>query len=63
MYSVQELQEVKLVDGTFTPSESMDVISHLINAKINFHKMLQKANCLINCHKKGKRKLIYIDFK
>ena len=39
MYAVKELQQVKLVDGTFTPSESLDVISHLINAKINFHKI------------------------
>ena len=39
MYSVQESQEVKLVNGTFSPSESMDVISHLVNAKINFHKI------------------------
>ena len=32
------IQKIKLVDGPFTPSEASDVISALIDEKINFHK-------------------------
>ena len=32
-------QKIKLVDGAFTPSEASDVISALIDEKINFHKI------------------------
>lgn len=32
-------QEVQLVDGTFTVSEARDIISALIDQKINFHKV------------------------
>ncbi len=42
----QELKKTKknqktinLVDGTFTPSEASDVITALIDEKINFHKI------------------------
>ncbi|UWX55672.1 hypothetical protein NYZ99_04270 [Maribacter litopenaei] len=30
---------IQLVDGTFTPSEASDVITALIDEKINFHKI------------------------
>ena len=33
------IQKVQLVEGKFTPSEASDVISSLINEKINFHKL------------------------
>ena len=32
-------QTIQLVDGTFTPSEALDVITSLIDQKINFHKL------------------------
>ena len=32
-------QKVNLVEGTFTPSEAMDVVTALIREKINFHKI------------------------
>jgi hypothetical protein len=32
-------QKIKLVEGQFTPSEAVDVISALIDEKINFHKL------------------------
>lgn len=32
-------QNVQLVDGTFTPSEAYDLMSSLIDQKINFHKL------------------------
>ncbi|MHA7864008.1 hypothetical protein [Flagellimonas marinaquae] len=34
-----EQKTIQLVDGTFTPSEANDVISALIDEKINFHKI------------------------
>ncbi len=32
-------QKIQLVKGEFTPSEASDVITSLINEKINFHKI------------------------
>lgn len=32
-------RKIQLVDGTFTPMEASDVITALINEKINFHKI------------------------
>mgnify|MGYP001031066931 FL=1 len=32
-------QEVRLVDGTFTPIQAADIVSSLIEQKINFHKV------------------------
>jgi len=32
-------QKIQLVDGKFTPSEASDVITSLIDEKINFHKI------------------------
>lgn len=39
-----KVQNVRLVDGEFTPVQAIDIISSLINQKINFHKVenLQK---------------------
>mgnify|MGYP006308321837 CR=1 FL=1 len=39
-----EKQNVKLVDGTFTPVQASDVISSLIDKKINFHKVENLQN-------------------
>jgi hypothetical protein len=36
---VTDQRKIQLVDGTFTPAEASDVISALINEKINFHKI------------------------
>ncbi|MDF0707848.1 hypothetical protein [Flagellimonas okinawensis] len=32
-------RKIQLVDGTFTPTEASDVITALIDEKINFHKI------------------------
>lgn len=32
-------QKIQLVEGQFTPSEASDVVTALINEKINFHKL------------------------
>lgn len=39
------IQKVQLVEGTFTPSEAADVISALIQEKINFHKLQRISRC------------------
>lgn len=36
-------QKIQLVDGTFTPSEALDVINGLLDEKINFHKLQRLA--------------------
>lgn len=51
-------RKIQLVDGTFTPTEASDVITALIDEKINFHKIqrlkiwegnhLSKTNMLDN---------------
>ena len=33
------MQEVKLVNGTFTPSEARDIVSGIIDKQINFYKL------------------------
>lgn len=38
-------QKVQLVEGGFTASEAMDVISSLIEQKINFHKLQRLSVC------------------
>ncbi len=40
----KEMQKVKLVDGTFTPIQASDVVSSLIDKKINFHKVENLQN-------------------
>lgn len=32
-------QEIKLIDGHFTPSEAGDIINSVLDVKINFHKL------------------------
>ena len=32
-------QQIRLVDGEFTPSEALDIIGALLDQKINFHKL------------------------
>jgi hypothetical protein len=39
MLLTEVLQKVQLVEGTFTPSQASDVISALIEEKINYHKI------------------------
>lgn len=34
-----EKKEVKLIDGDFTPSQAFDILSALIDQKINYHKI------------------------
>ncbi|MHA7831537.1 MAG: hypothetical protein ACX93O_10585 [Flagellimonas sp.] len=34
-----EQRKIQLVDGTFTPTEASDVMTALIDEKINFHKI------------------------
>ena len=41
----QTEQKIQLVEGTFTPSEASDVISALIDEKINFHKLQRISMC------------------
>ncbi|MFD2100509.1 hypothetical protein [Flagellimonas iocasae] len=36
---VTDQRKIQLVDGIFTPTEASDVITALINEKINFHKI------------------------
>jgi len=43
--SLEHDQSIQLVDGTFTPSEAHDVITALIDQKINFHKLQRIAQC------------------
>ncbi|RDY59526.1 hypothetical protein [Flagellimonas nanhaiensis] len=38
-------QRIQLVDGSFTASEALDVITSLLNEKINFHKLQRLAWC------------------
>jgi hypothetical protein len=38
-------QKVNLVEGTFTASEALDVVSSLIDQKINFHKLQRLSWC------------------
>ncbi len=38
-------QKIQLVDGTFTPSETADIVLALLNEKINFHKLQRISWC------------------
>jgi hypothetical protein len=53
----QELEQVKktkqniqLVEGEFTPSEALHVVSTLLNEKINFHKLQRLTMLEGDCH-------------
>ncbi|NHF58699.1 hypothetical protein FK220_005070 [Flavobacteriaceae bacterium TP-CH-4] len=43
--AVNTQQKIQLVDGTFTISEANDVVTALINEKINFHKLQRLSLC------------------
>lgn len=47
--TVKTKQKIQLVDGTFTPSEACDVITALIDQKINFHKLQRLSWCEGDC--------------
>lgn len=44
------IQKVQLVEGQFTPSEASDIISALIDEKINFHKLQRLGRTEGNIH-------------
>ena len=39
MITNEVIQKIQLVEGQFTPSEAYDVLTDLIDVKINFHKL------------------------
>ena len=43
--AVRTTQKIQLVDGTFTPSETSDVVLALLQEKINFHKLQRLSWC------------------
>lgn len=42
---IQTDQKIQLVDGSFTASEALDVVTSLLNEKINFHKLQRLSWC------------------
>lgn len=50
MTTVDVLHKVNLVEGEFTAAEASDVVSALINEKINFHKLHRLSMCEGNIH-------------
>ena len=42
-------QKIKLIEGTFTPSEASDILNTLIKKKINFHKLQRLSITEKNC--------------
>lgn len=42
---IRTKQKIQLVDGTFTPSETLDVVLTLLQEKINFHKLQRISWC------------------
>ncbi|WP_298951664.1 hypothetical protein [uncultured Nonlabens sp.] len=48
--SKEVLNKVQLIDGQFTPSEAADVVSSLIEGKINFHKLRRLSLSEGNMH-------------
>ena len=45
MVTNEVIQKIQLVEGQFTPSEAFDVLSDLIDVKINFHKLQRLSKC------------------
>ena len=43
--AIRTTQKIQLVDGTFTPSETADVVLALLQEKINFHKLQRLSWC------------------
>ncbi|GAA4886516.1 hypothetical protein GCM10023311_07090 [Flaviramulus aquimarinus] len=60
-------QEIKLIDGCFTPAEASDIINSILDVKINFHKIqrLSKTEGNANdiCEYDNSRILELIDAK
>lgn len=46
-----ETKHIKLVDGEFTPSQALDILSTLIDEKINYHKVEKLQHWESNHHK------------
>ncbi|GAA4279334.1 hypothetical protein [Aquimarina mytili] len=42
-------QKIKLLDGTFTPSEASDILNTIVDKKINFHKLQRLSIIEQNC--------------
>ena len=42
------IQKVQLVEGSFTASEASDIVTALINEKINFHKIQRLGQVIHN---------------
>jgi hypothetical protein len=45
MITAEVISKVQLIEGEFTPMESLDVINSLIKEKINFHKIHRLSLC------------------
>ncbi|MEM8765042.1 MAG: hypothetical protein AAGD88_14585 [Bacteroidota bacterium] len=43
--SIKTEQKIQLVHGSFTASEACDVVTALLNEKINFHKLQRLSWC------------------
>ena len=43
--TIKTAQKIQLVQGSFTASEACDVITVLLNEKINFHKLQRLSWC------------------
>ncbi|MEW7289310.1 hypothetical protein [Aquimarina sp. 2304DJ70-9] len=43
-------QKIKLLDGTFSPSEASDILNTFIDKKINFHKLQRLSIIEQNCN-------------
>lgn len=46
-----ETKHIKLVDGEFNPSQALDILSALIDEKINYHKVEKLQHWESNHHK------------
>lgn len=46
-----ETKHIKLVDGEFNPSQALDILSTLIDEKINYHKVEKLQHWESNHHK------------
>ncbi|MBQ4821364.1 hypothetical protein [Aquimarina sp. MMG016] len=45
MITTEVKQKIQLVEGKFTPSEAQDIVSALIEEKVNFHKLQRLSLC------------------
>jgi hypothetical protein len=50
MIDTAVMDRVQLINGQFTPSQAADLISALIQEKINFHKLHRLAMCEGDIH-------------